>query len=235
MLPKVYKRIVSFLYPSTCLLCGAPGLDTMDLCAGCHADLPHNRHRCFRCALPLPPTVPPGSLCGTCQRNPPAYDRCIAPFRYQGALPHMVTRLKFHARMNCARLLGKLLTEEIEHSETPHPALIIPVPLHPKRLRARGFNQALEIARLPSRRLRLPFSVKACGRRLDTAPQSGLEAKERRRNIRGAFEVLEAPEVRHIALLDDVVTTGSTVGELAKILKRAGVERVDVWAVAKTF
>lgn len=234
MTTKVYNRPVSVLFPPTCILCGAPGRETLDLCRSCHTDLPRNRHHCRRCALPLPATAPAGSLCGACQRRPPPYDRCIAPFRYEGTLPHLVTGLKFRARMNYARLLGALLTAGLEEAAAELPELVIPVPLHPTRQRERGFNQALEIARVPARHFGIPLDTRHCRRQQATAPQSGLEAKERRRNIRGAFAVTGGLTARHLVLLDDVVTTGSTVAELAGMLKRAGVERVDVWAVAKT-
>ena len=134
MMIKVYNRSISTLFPSTCILCGAHGRKTLDLCDGCHSDLPHNRHHCRRCALPLPAAVPPASLCGACQRRPPAYDRCIAPFRYEGTLPHLVTGLKFQGRMNCARLLGTLLTAGLEKAGAELPEVIVPVPLHPTRL-----------------------------------------------------------------------------------------------------
>ena len=234
ILPRVYTRSIFTLFPSTCILCGAPGREAADLCSGCLADLPHNRHSCRRCALPLPATASPDRLCGTCQRRLPPYESCIAPFRYQGTLPHLVTGLKFLGRMNYAQLLGNLLTTGLEEAGTELPELLIPVPLHPDRLRDRGFNQALEIARIPARRFGLPVDTRHCYRRLATAPQSGLEAKARQRNIRGAFAVDEGLEGRHVALLDDVVTTGSTVAELTRTLKWAGVGRVVVWAVAKT-
>jgi ComF family protein len=235
MIPsQVYKRPISILYPATCILCGAPGEGEIDLCPGCLADLPLNRHCCPLCALPLPATAPAGGLCGACQRKPPFYKHCIAPLLYQGTLPHLVTGLKFQGRMNYARLLGTLLTTGLEQTVVELPELIVPVPLHPARLRERGFNQALEIARIPARHFGLPIDTECCHRQLATAPQSGLEAKERRRNIRGAFSVTPGLEGRHVVLVDDVVTTGSTVAELARTLKRSGVERVDVWAVAKT-
>jgi len=234
MSAQVYKRLISTLYPATCILCGAPGAGALDLCLGCRADLPHNRHRCPLCALPLPTAAPAGSLCGACQRKPPVYQRCIAPLQYRGTLPHLVTGLKFQGRMNCARLLGRLLTIGLEQTGGELPELILPVPLHPSRLRERGFNQALEIARIPARRFGLPIDIEHCRRQIATAPHSGLDAKERRSNIRGAFTVSPGLEGRHVALLDDVVTTGSTVTELTRMLKRAGVKRVDVWAVAKT-
>ena len=123
------------------------------------------------------------------------------------ALPHLVTGLKFQARMNCARLLGTLLTAGLETAGGELPEVIIPVPLHPTRLRERGFNQALEIARIPARHFGLPIDTHHCRRQFATEPQSGLEAKERRRNIRGAFAVADGLASRYVVLLDDVVTT----------------------------
>jgi ComF family protein len=146
----------------------------------------------------------------------------------------LVTGLKFHARMNHARLLGELLAQALERIEDPLPELVVPVPLHPARQRQRGFNQALEIARIPARRLGIRLADDRVLRRLPTSPQSGLDATARRRNIRGAFAVRGDIDARHVALLDDVVTTGSTAAELARALTRAGAMHVDVWAVART-
>jgi ComF family protein len=108
------------------------------------------------------------------------------------------------------------------------------VPLHAQRLRERGYNQSLEIARAVSRELAVPVDPAACARVVPTAPQAGLEQKDRRRNVRGAFQVVGSLPSSHVAILDDVVTTGSTVAELTRVLRKAGVARVDVWAVART-
>jgi ComF family protein len=132
------------------------------------------------------------------------------------------------------RLLGTLLTRALQQAGAPYPELLLPVPLHPARLRERGFNQAVEIARPLAQALGLPLDLNSCQRRRATAPQAGLEAIERRRNIRGAFALTRPLPARHLALIDDVVTTGSTVAELTRLLKRAGAERVEVWALAKT-
>jgi ComF family protein len=141
---------------------------------------------------------------------------------------------KFRARLNLIRLLGQCLALSLRERGAVMPELIIPVPLHPARQRERGYNQALELARPLSRELSIPVDAKSCVRVQATAPQAGLEGKARRRNVRGAFRVSLAPPANHVALLDDVVTTGSTVAELAKVLLKAGVGRVDVWAVART-
>lgn len=219
---------------ATCLLCGAPGAAGLDVCAGCWADLPRNHHSCPSCALPLPIGTPPDQSCGACQRHPPPYMRCFAPFQYAGLLPHLITGLKFQARLTYARLLGELLTQALLERGQPWPELLLPVPLHSSRLRERGFNQALELARFPARALGLRLETKRCVRRLNTPPQVGLVAAARRNNLRGAFALTAPLDVWHVALVDDVVTTGSTVAELAGLLRQAGVARVEVWAVAKT-
>ncbi len=118
-------------------------------------------------------------------------------------------------------------------AETPLPELIIPVPLHHARYRSRGFNQAIEISRPLSATLKIPMDNHAVKRIINTSSQSELHAKERHKNIRGAFQVKKAINAKHIAIIDDVITTGSTVTELAKVLKRAGVKRVDVWSFAR--
>jgi ComF family protein len=227
-------RLLGRLYPPTCVLCGAPGHAGLDLCLGCRADLPHNRHACPRCAIPIPAGQTAGALCGPCQRRPPPFAASHAAFRYQDPIPTLVSGVKFHARFNLARLLGQCLTLALLEQGAEHPGLILPVPLHLTRLRTRGYNQALEIAREVAAGLAIPLDVHSCIRAQATSPQVGLDEHERRRNVRGAFSVVSPPAARHVAILDDVVTTGSTVAELARTLRQAGVERVDVWAVART-
>jgi len=227
-------RALSRLYPPTCVLCGAQGCNGLDLCAGCLADLPKNEDCCSRCALPLPAGRPPDALCGECQRRAPPFAVCHAAYRYEDPLPALVGGAKFRARLNLARLLGKCLANALQERGADRPELILPVPLHRKRLRERGYNQALEVARTVGRELSLPVNVRSCARVLATAPQAGLEQKERRRNVRGAFRIVRPLDAERVAILDDVVTTGSTVSELSRALLQAGVEQVSVWTVART-
>ncbi len=226
--------MISALYPPTCVLCGAPGEDGLDLCLGCRTDLPLNRHACPGCALPLPADATPGSRCGACQRRAPPFDASIAPYRYEGAMPYLLTCLKFHARMSHARLLGGLLLSALSDVDSGLPEALIPVPLHRRRLGERGFNQALEIARIPARGLGIPLVLDLCERQRATAAHSALDAGARKRDIRGAFRITGVPDYRYLVLVDDVITTGSTVAELARVFKRAGVRRVEVWALART-
>ncbi len=231
---KWLRGMIPALYPPTCVLCGAPGEGGLDLCSGCRADLPLNRHACPGCALPLPAAALPGTRCGACQRKAPPFDACIAPYRYEGAMPYLLTGLKFHARMSHARLLGGLLLSALSGVDSGLPEALIPVPLHRRRLGERGFNQALEIARIPARGLGIPLALDLCERWRATAAHSALDASSRKRDIRGAFRLASVPDYRYLVLVDDVITTGSTVAELARVFKRAGVRRVEVWAVART-
>lgn len=229
-----FESLVSALFPATCVLCGAPGAGGRDLCAGCKAELPWNRESCIRCALPFEGSVPPGTLCGRCQKKAPPFERCITAFRYESAVPSMVVGAKFRGRLNLARLLGQCLAETVQERGLALPEVLVPVPLHPARLRERGYNQALELARVLGRELVLPVDAHGCIRIVSTPPQAGLDVRARRRNIRGAFVLTRPPSQMRVAIVDDVMTTGSTVAELSRVFLKAGVAQVEVWAVART-
>ena len=231
---RLLDQAVAQLLPPTCVLCGAPGALGLDLCQGCLADLPHNRHPCSRCAHPLPWDLQASGVCGACQGQPPPQDTSHIPFLYQDAIPSLVIGAKFHGRLNLARLLGLCLARSLRQEGISRPDIIIPVPLHPRRMRERGYNQALEIARALSRELAIPVDPSLCARLRATPPQVGLEREERRHNVRGAFGVIGPVAARHLVILDDVVTTGGTAGELARVLRQAGAARIDLWAVART-
>lgn len=173
-----------------------------------------------------------GMLCGRCLTDPPAYDRAVVPFRYAPPIDYLIRALKFDARFPCARLLGQLIAETLAQ-ETERPQSILPMPLHGERYRTRGYNQALEIARTVSRVLSVPMDPEFCARVLPTLPQTRLSGKERLSNVKKAFRIDAPLRAEHIAILDDVITTGATVGELAKTLRSAGARRIEVWAVAR--
>ena len=226
-----WPRIIQdWLFPPTCLLCGDAGTQGRDLCEPCARSLPYNHPACPRCALRLEfeSDIP----CGECQKHPPAYDRSFALFHYEEPARHLITSLKFRARYPCARLLGDMLADALINLEDK-PELLIPVPLHRSRYRERGYNQTLEIARTLSCRLQIPLDFASCIRALPTQPQTKLKAKERRRNVRKVFALTRPIVASHVAILDDVVTTDATVNELAKLLRKAGVQRIDVWACAR--
>jgi ComF family protein len=180
--------------------------------------------------LEQPITAP--VLCGRCLSSKPAFDETYAPFIHQGAIKHMIGALKFGAEYKNARLLGMLLADYIKQA-AEQPDLILPVPLHKTRYRQRGFNQAIEIGRTVAKELQIPLDLTSCKRHRDTPHQTELSAKKRRKNVKNAFSVIKPIDARHIAILDDVMTTGSTTHELAWALKKVGVSRVDVWVCAR--
>ncbi|CAK0757905.1 competence protein ComFC [Gammaproteobacteria bacterium] len=159
-----------------------------------------------------------------------------AAFTYEPPIDHLIITLKFHSRLAHARLLGELLADHLAAREDPLPELILPVPLHPTRLRTRGYNQAVELARPIARRLGLSIDTTLCRRIRATASQSTLDAKTRRRNMHGAFAITSKNRIAggRVAILDDVVTTGNTVEEFARVLRQAGAREIEVWAVART-
>lgn len=217
-------------FPQHCVLCGGRADGRLACCDACRADLPWNLSACDRCATPLPAGV---ETCGRCLRSPPPFDAALCAFHYRFPVNRLLVKLKFHARLGYARTLGGLLADYIERRNGRIPQAIMPVPLHRMRARRRGFNQATEIARAVGARLRLPVVTDVCERRQDTAAQSSLSAGARRRNVAGAFAVRAPLPVRHWAIVDDVVTTGATAGELARALRAAGAASVILWSPAR--
>ncbi len=214
-----------------CRLCAAPADCAYGICRACLAELPHNHYPCPCCGAVL--TAPTTLPCGACQRQPPHFDHARIPYCYAPPLIPFITGLKFHGRLANARWLSELFLARLEPGAFSLPECLIPVPLHPTRLRERGFNQAMELARPLSQRLRLPLEPYTVQRDRHTAPQSELSGATRRRNLRGAFHQLAPLPYQHVALIDDVVTTGSTLNELARVLRRGGVKTIQIWAIAR--
>jgi ComF family protein len=223
--------IQQVLFPPTCILCGNSGQAGRDLCLPCQDRLPVNACCCPRCANVMA-AADADRLCGRCVSHPPAFDKVHAPFLYRDGMRYLITGLKFGARHPHARLLGQLLLEYVRR-QPELPECIMPVPLHKMRYCERGFNQAIEIGRLVSSGTGIPLDLTSCRRRRDTPHQAGLTSKQRQRNIRNAFELIRPMPYRYVAILDDVMTTGSTAREMASLLKRQGIERVDVWVCAR--
>ncbi|MES9957359.1 MAG: ComF family protein [Sedimenticola sp.] len=226
---------IQFLcFPPKCLVCGAPGEQHTDLCQGCIDDLPRNYGACPVCSAPLPEGVAPGTPCGSCQQDPPPFDSAIAPYLFTGPVSRLVGRFKFNSQLQYGALLSRLLQQEIEARQPEMPELLVPVPLHSSRLRERGFNQALELARPLAKAFGTGLDH-TCIQRIKATPhQIGLQRRARMENVKGAFELRGEIHADHVALVDDVITTGSTLREIAGLLKAAGVSRVDIWSVART-
>ena len=244
-------RLLSNLFPSRCILCnqtvsGFPAdegrvnegrvNEAVELCIDCCRSQPFNDSSCKHCALPLAEGIAGNVSCGRCIKKPPVYDYAHSIFRYEDDIIGLVHRLKFSEKITYARSIGELFlsafnSEEIFKSELPD--CLLPVPLHHSRLRKRGFNQSIEIARVLNKKKNIPIEYKAVVRQRRTTSQTGLDAKHRSKNIKGAFTVVNKLQYKHVLIIDDVVTTGSTVNELAKVLKKNGVDRVGVLSIAR--
>jgi ComF family protein len=224
------KTLWHRLWPAHCVVCGGtdfPG--ALDICPGCATDLLRNGPGCPRCAEPGAPDL----CCGRCLKQKPAFDAVISPYVFEFPVDLLIRGLKFRRRLANGRVLGTLLGEHLAEQAEPLPELLIPIPLSSKRLRRRGFNQALEIARPVAERLDIALATGYVRRIRDTREQTGLDALARQRNLRNAFKVIRPVDCAHVCIVDDVVTTGSTANAMAIALKQHGVERVDVWAVAR--
>lgn len=221
-----WQQIARTQWSARCLLCGAPS-PARGLCPGCWTDLPWMTGPvCRCCAHPLPA---PG-LCGRCLADPPHYDGVIAACRYEFPLDGLIQACKYGGQLAAAGALAAVLGDR----RPQRPDLIVPMPLSAQRLRERGFNQALELARSVVRVTGVPVDAALCVKTRDTPPQTRLPWKARRKNIRGAFVVQGSLAGRHVVVVDDVLTTGATLSELARNLKHAGAATVTGWVVART-
>ena len=222
----ICSRLGRTLLQQDCVLCGAGSGDS-PLCSRCRVDLPTLSEPCPRCASPSPN----GSVCGNCLKTAPAYAATPTLWRYDFPADRLVQALKFRARIALAAFFGKALAERFVPGAAD---IIVPMPLHRLRLAARGFNQAAEIARHMARETRTPFAPTAAVRIRGTLPQSDLSYEERPRNVRNAFRCnIDLRGIR-VAVVDDVMTSGATLSELALALKRAGALRVENWVVTRT-
>ena len=221
--------------PGICYLCNrALKCDELFICAACNKDLPMNTPACPRCALPVTAI---GMTCGNCLDTARRVIRDIfAPFLYTFPISRLIHDLKFHARIEIAGFLGWQMAHVAVASGLSMPQCLIPVPLHTSRVAERGYNQSMEIARAAGSVLDIPVCYDLCCRKVNTPPQSTASATARECNLKGAFAVvkLSLPLPGHVTIVDDVVTTGATVNELARVLDRNGVARIDVWAAART-
>jgi len=226
-----WSTALNLFLPPRCVLCGQPS-GPICICEPCKADLPWQGSRCLRCALPLGSRR--DSICGACIQTPPPFYRTVCPLQYEFPANRLVQAFKFKRQLAAGRVLSHLICESVNEQDSDIPEMLIPVPLHKLRLLTRGFNQAYELASYAGKVLGIPLAAGVLRRQRNTKAQSGLSRIQRRKNMRGAFYWHDSGKpARHIALIDDVMTTGTTVTECARVLKRAGVKRVDVWVAAR--
>ncbi len=221
------KNLSSLLFGGTCFLCRGAAREV--LCRECNADLPRlHPPRCPRCAL----ESPQGAVCGRCLAQPPHYDATVAALAYEFPADTLVHALKFRGELALAPLLGNLLAPMIAPGERID--CVVPVPLSARRLRERGYNQAVELARPLAAAARAPLELSLCERSRDAPPQIDLPWSERERNVRGAFRCTRSLIGASVAVVDDVMTTGATLDEVAATLKGAGASQVVNWVIVRT-
>ena len=225
------RILESLLAPGVCSACGCDPGSYESLCASCRESIAIVPNPCRCCGQPnrLAELV-----CPACRLNPPRWQKLVAPLQYRGLTREYLLQLKYtdatyHARSLCRQAITAF------RQQYPRPEILLPVPLHSQRLLERGYNQALEIARLLSTELGIEVDRRALTRRHATAQQSGLSAPQRAANVARAFAYSTRRDYRHVAVVDDIVTTGSTSAEITQVLHRAGVEFVEIWALARVY
>ena len=236
-LKRKYQVYIWLKNKQNCLICDEPTETADSVCNACETELPWLMEHCEVCALPLSMD---GLVCGQCQHQPPAFKQVIAPWAYSFPVDRLISRFKHQARWPLGHMLGRLLGQHVQHrfdnTALTRPDALLPVPMARKRLRERGYNQALMLARWLSADLNNPCDEHLLLRPHETLAQQALDAKTRKRNLLGAFALAAGAQVqgRHFAVVDDVLTTGATAHSLARLLIHAGARQVDVYCLART-
>jgi len=231
-LNNLFNTSVNWLFPTKCLHCSNEDtLVELPYCENCYPLLPFQIHCCAQCGQRF---AADSDYCGRCINSPPIFDRCFCPFQYKGDIKEMIQAFKYYQRPELAKRLVQLFIRELEDNCIELPELIIPTPLHISRLRERGYNQSLLLAHSLSKRLKIPISPNALIKTKKTPAQAQLSLKQRSKNLNNCFALTQTLTAKSIVIIDDVVTTGTTSNKIAKILKKNGVDYIQVWGIAHT-
>lgn len=229
-----FKFLLDSLIPSSCMLCNTDVRGRKPLCLACEAALPWHENACLRCAMPLESS---GHVCGECLQQPPLFQHACCAFRYEEPVAGLLNRYKHDRKLYggywLAHGAANAIAGHYRRHDIPLPDCLMPVPLHWQRVQKRGFDQGLEIAKVMARTLHLPLQT-ALLRTRNTHSQQGLSREQRQHNLDSAFALRAPPDGQTVAIVDDVLTTGSTASEIARLLLRSGVTQVHVWAIART-
>lgn len=234
------RKALNWLAPAKCIRCEKPYKKTYSrsssehqhpCCVDCYPKLPFQGNACAQCGEPYAGVT---DSCGRCLANPPNFNACFCPFEYTTPISELIIHFKYHEKPELAENLAQLLAFEIEQNNIEIPELLLPVPMHIKRLRQRGYNQSSLLAQKLGDLLDIPVNYRALEKIKLTEQQAKQTLKQRKNNVIGSFSLKNKLPVKSVAIIDDVVTTGSTAGEIAKILKKNGVDYVQVWGVAHT-
>lgn len=231
------RKFANWLLPHICVSCHLNcDINTnSDLCPVCIQYLPWMNSYCYRCGAGLV-TQQESLVCKRCLDNPPPFNRLCVLFAYQQPIIKLINQLKFGQKLFVGKIFGQLLATAVKYNWYKHndlPQLIIPVPLHQKRQRQRGYNQAVEIATTVAKQLHIPLGINMCIRVINTKPQALLDKEQRYLNVKNAF-IANIPSIyKHVVIIDDVCTTGNTLRNLSRALVLNGVETIDVWCIAR--
>jgi ComF family protein len=220
------RQLYSNLLPIPCLVCGMPS-DNKVVCLDCMHDLPRANIACKRCAMPMTHDA----LCGKCLNHPLQHDFSYSPFLYQAAIPRLISQFKYHHQFALTDFFAEQFL--VHRGLEQLPELLIPVPLHIKKLRKRGYNQSHEFAKSLSELTKLPIAHSVI-RHKWTNSQTGLSIKQRKRNVKNAFSLIEPNLPIHVALIDDVLTSGETANAITNSLRQAEVKTIELWTIART-
>jgi len=218
-----------FRLPHACAVCESPHRGPFTVCTHCEPLLKKNTYPCEICGLPLANETYP--YCGECIQEKPAFDSTFAPLLYEEPLRTLIHQFKYHTGLYLKTYLAHLMNQALP-SHFQNANCLIPVPLHPIRLKERGYNHTHELAKTLSHLTKIKLNAHICTKKRNTLPQAHLDHKTRQKNLHNAFAI-RPHAYQHIILIDDVLTTGSTANELAHLFKKSGVKRVDVWCCAR--
>jgi len=226
------KTSANWLFPKKCIVCKqAEPQDNHPCCTTCYLTLPFQTHACAQCGQRFAAN---SDHCGRCINKPPSFDACFCPFEYQGVIKTQIQNFKYHEQLEIAPQLAQLMEYELHTNGIELPDILIPVPLHISRLRSRGYNQSQLLANALAKRLNIPVDNNIIAKHRKTSPQAELSLKKRSNNLKSSFKIKKRCSLKSVAIIDDVVTTGSTANEIAKTLKKNGVNYIQVWGLAHT-
>lgn len=243
MLKKILHVLLNWFLPRSCCVCNSLAnvetlyqnkMELIDLCQKCLSQITFTKNRCFQCAKRLDESGRDNIRCENCQDFNMVIYQTVAACDYKTSVRKLINRLKFADRKCIAKVLAYLLAKKISKQKIDFPEVIIPTPLYKRKLRLRGYNQSLEIAKYLGNYLGIPVIDDLCIRIKDTKEQVGLSARKRRLNMAHAFAITEnANNYKHVVILDDLVISGATVRALANELAKSTIDRIDVWCISR--
>jgi len=212
-----------------CVLCQQISIRHDVVCLHCQHYFKPLQHRCYHCARPLPDAM--FNVCGQCLKQKPSIDKTSIPYLFEEPLRTLIHEYKYQGGLYLTAFLAKLIMSALDHDSLTTECLL-PVPMHPKRLRERGYNQSAVLSIYLAQTLHIPYHLQYGKKTLNTRPQAQLSAHDRQQNLRNAFTVQPIP-YQHVTLVDDIITTSRKAQALALLLKKQGVQRVDLWCCAR--